>query len=211
MKIHTLVFSPFQVNTYIISDPSGECVIIDPACYFPEEQKRLTDYISSEGLIPVRFVLTHCHLDHVFGSAFVQNTYNLDPIAHRDEVSNNNNATHAAQLYGVEMKEPAPIIAFVDENTTIRFGNSELKIFHIPGHTAGSLVYYNEEDQFAIVGDVLFDGSIGRTDLPGGNFDALISGIKEKLFKLHNNTKVYPGHGLPTTIGKEKSSNPFLR
>jgi glyoxylase-like metal-dependent hydrolase (beta-lactamase superfamily II) len=211
MKIQTLVFSPFQVNTYIISDPTGECVIIDPACYFPEEQKRLTDYISSKGLKPVRFLLTHCHLDHVFGSAFVQNTYRLDPNAHRDEVSNNNNATHAAQLYGVEMKEPAPVNSFIDENTTIRFGNSELKVFHIPGHTAGSLVYYNEDEQFAIVGDVLFDGSIGRTDLPGGNYDALISGIKEKLFNLHNNTKVYPGHGQATTIGKEKSSNPFLK
>jgi hydroxyacylglutathione hydrolase len=159
MNIQTFVFSPFEVNTYIIHNRTGECVIIDPACYFPSEQKKLTDYIDNNALKPLHLLFTHCHLDHVFGSAFVSSRYNLDPKAHKNEESNNKNAVHAAHLYGIDMKEPAVLKTFIDEQDQIRFGQSELNILYIPGHTAGSLLFYCQTNKFVISGDVLFEGN----------------------------------------------------
>jgi hydroxyacylglutathione hydrolase len=210
MKIQTFVFSPFEVNTYVIYDQTGECVIIDPACYDNGEQTQLTEFISENHLKPVHLLFTHCHLDHVFGSAFVSNRYHLEPSAHKNEESNNTNAVHAARLYGINMEAPVALKSFIDEQNQIRYGQSVLNIFFIPGHTAGSLLFYNLLEKFVISGDVLFDGSIGRTDLPGGNFESLITGIREKLFSLPDDIVVYPGHGHTTTIGKERKSNPFF-
>jgi glyoxylase-like metal-dependent hydrolase (beta-lactamase superfamily II) len=210
MNIKSFVFSPFQVNTYIINDSTNECVIIDPACYDPEEQKQLKEYIASNQLTPKHLLFTHCHLDHVFGSAFVSKLFQLDASAHKNEEFNNQNAIHAAAMYGVRMDHPAPINIYLDESDSVRFGNSRLNILFIPGHTAGSLLYFNEKENFIISGDVLFQGSIGRTDLPGGDYSALISGIKSKLFKFKDEMIVYPGHNESTTIGNEKRFNPFL-
>jgi hydroxyacylglutathione hydrolase len=210
MKIQTFIFSPFEVNTYIIYDKNGECVIIDPACYHPNEEQLLIKFIEDHKLKPVHLLFTHCHLDHVFGSAFVSSQFNLEPKAHKNEEFNNSNTVLAAQMYGLKMNTPPPLKSFIDDQNTIRFGNSELKIIFIPGHTTGSLLYYSDMENFVIAGDVLFDGSIGRTDLPGGNFDMLITGIKDKLFNLPPNTIVYPGHGPDTTIDKEKRTNPFF-
>ncbi len=210
MEIFTLVFSPFEVNTYVISDPSGECVIIDPACNNKEEQTYFYRFINEKNLKPRHLLQTHCHLDHVFGSAFVCSTFLLEPEAHSDEEFNNQNAVNAAKIYGIKMQTPHPINKYLDEKNTIKFGNSELKILHIPGHTAGSLLFYNETEKLIIAGDVLFNGSIGRTDLPGGNYELLISGINDKLMQLPEDTVVYPGHGETTTIGKEKKTNPYL-
>jgi hydroxyacylglutathione hydrolase len=210
MKVHLLTFSPFEVNTYIVSDKSKECVIIDPACYNKEEEEYLTNYISFNNLKPVRLIQTHCHLDHVFGNKFVCDTYQLKTEASKEEEFNLNNAEHAAKLYGVEMKKPYPIETFIKEGDTVKFGFSQLNVLHVPGHTAGSLVYYSEKDNFAIVGDVLFKGSIGRTDLPGGDYETLISQIKAKLLNFDKDMIVYSGHGPETTIGDERGNNPFL-
>ncbi len=210
MQIKRFTFSPFQINTYIVFDQSKECVIIDPGCYNDTECQQLANYISENNLKPVRILQTHCHLDHVFGSKFVCESYNLEPEAHKEEVLNNDYASDAAELYGLTMEEPYPLKHFLTEADKITFGNSELKILHIPGHTAGSLVYYSLEHNFALAGDVLFKGSIGRTDLPGGDYRTLVAGIKEKFFNLPDAMTVYPGHGEATTIGEEKRLNPFV-
>lgn len=210
MQIDRLVFSPFEVNTYIISDKSKECIIIDPACNNKQEQEYLVKFISDKDLKPVKLINTHCHLDHVFGNKFVCDTYDLKTEASKEEEFNLNNAAGAAKLYGVQMETPYPVKTFIKEGDKIKFGFSELDILHVPGHTSGSLVFFNDDEKFAIVGDVLFNGSIGRTDLPGGDYDTLISQIKTKLFKLNDATMVWPGHGPQTTILKEKESNPFF-
>lgn len=210
MKVHRLVFSPFEVNTYIIADKSNKCVIIDPACYNKQEQDYLIKFLNKNNFNPVKLLNTHCHLDHVFGNKFISDTFKLKAEAHIGEDSNIYNALNAASIYGLEMDEPYPIGNHLTEKDKIYFGFSKLNILHVPGHSLGSLVFYNEEEKLAIVGDVLFNNSIGRTDLPGGNYDTLISGIKIKLFKLPNETTVYPGHGIATTIAKEKKTNPFL-
>ena len=210
MKVHKLIFSPFEVNTYIITDKSRNCVIIDPACYNKQDQNYLLKFLNENDLKPVRLLNTHCHLDHVFGNKFICDTFNLVAEAHKEEEFNMSNALNAANVYGMQMEEPYPIKKYLNEGDLIKFGFSELKILHVPGHSTGSLVFYNEENNFAIVGDVLFNNSIGRTDLPGGDYDTLILQIKTKLFNLSDNTTVYPGHGIASSIGKEKKTNPFL-
>lgn len=211
MQVHRLVFSLFEVNTYIITDKSRECVIIDPACNNKQEQDYLLKFLKEKDLKPVKLLNTHCHLDHVFGNRFVCDTFNLEAEAHKEEDYNIGNALNAASMYGLDMDEPYPIKKYLKEGETVKFGFSELNILHVPGHSAGSLVFYNETDKFAIVGDVLFNNSIGRTDLPGGDYDTLISQIKAKLFKLEDVTIAYSGHGIATSIGKEKKNNPFLQ
>jgi len=210
MKIQRLTFSPFEVNTYILYDKSKECIIIDPACNNKQEQNFLLNFLKENSLKPVKLINTHCHLDHVFGNKFIADTFKLETEAHKNEQFNIENAFSAANLYGITMENPYPIKKFLSEGEKIKFGYSELNILHVPGHTAGSLVFYNESEKFAIVGDVLFKGSIGRTDLPGGDYDTLISKIKTKLFNLPNDIKVFPGHGPETDIGTEKNTNPFF-
>ncbi len=211
MKIKTLVLSPFDVNTYIVSDETGECVIIDPACYNSEENEILSDYIKSNNLKPVKLLNTHCHLDHVFGNKYISDTYNLNSESNINDLFLLENFNKTVSMYGLKASNPYKPGSFIDESNIIKFGNSELNILHIPGHSPGSIVFYNEKDKFAIVGDVIFAQSIGRTDLPGGNYETLISGIKTKLFKLDNNLVLFPGHGPSTTIGTEKRENPFLK
>ena len=211
MKIKTFIFSPFDVNTYIIYDNTKECVIIDPACYDKNEQSELKKFIDKNKLNPKRLLNTHCHLDHVFGNNFVCDTFNLKAEACKEDEPVLKFAADAARTYGLKMETPYPIEKYLSENDIIKFGNSQLNILHIPGHSPGSLVYYSEIDKFAIVGDVLFNGSIGRTDLPGGDYDSLISNIKSKLFNLDDETIVYTGHGPATTIESEKITNPFVK
>ncbi len=211
MKVYTLTFSPFEINTYIVTDDSKECVIIDPGCFNVAEERTLSDFISEKGLKPVRLINTHCHLDHVFGNNYVTDTYGLKSESSEEEQFILNAVKTSAQRYGINMEQPYPAGNILSDKNTVAFGNSELKILHAPGHTLGSLVYYSLEDKFAIVGDVLFKESIGRTDLPGGNHAQLIESIKTKLFKLPDDTIVYPGHMQATTIGYEKKHNPYLR
>jgi len=211
MQIKKFIFSPFEVNTYILYDKSKECIIIDPACNNKQEQDFLLNFINENRLKPVKLINTHCHLDHVFGNKFIADTFNLETEASKDEEFNISNAHNAANLYGIKMDAPYPIKKYLKEGNKISFGFSELSILHVPGHTTGSLVFLSSEDKFVIAGDVLFKGSIGRTDLPGGNYDTLISQIKAKLFTLPEDIVVYPGHGPETNIGIEKQTNPFFQ
>lgn len=206
-----LTFNPFQENTYIVYDETGECVIIDPGCYEAHERIELSDFITENNLKPVRLLNTHCHLDHVFGNKFVHTTWNLPLEIHRGELPVLEAVPAVSQFYGIPSGELSPAPGkFIEEGEVINFGNTQLETILTPGHSPASLSFFCKSDGFLIAGDVLFKESIGRTDLPGGDFDTLISSIKNKLFPLGDQVKVYPGHGPSTTIGYERLFNPFL-
>jgi len=212
INIHSFIFNPFEENTYILYDETKECIIIDPGCYEKPEQEELADFIEKQELKPVRLLNTHCHLDHVFGNKFVADQYGLEVEMNELELPVLQNVPAAAQLYGIPnveiSSEPAKSL---NEGDVIEFGNSKLDILFIPGHSPGHIVFYDKDQKFVIAGDVLFYGSIGRTDLPGGDHDTLISNIKEKLFALGDDFRIYSGHGPTTNIGFERESNPFLQ
>jgi len=211
ITVKTFTFNSFQVNTYLLYDETGEALIIDPACESSTELEQLYTFISENNLKPVAITNTHGHIDHIVGVNDVKNTYNIPFKLHTDDNPLLENALYSAQIFGFNL-ETVPIIDEpLDSNSEIKFGNSTLKMFHVPGHAPGSICFYSEDDKFVIVGDVLFSGSIGRTDLPGGDYDLLISGIREKLFTLPGDTAVYSGHGPSTSIQQEHDTNPFLK
>lgn len=210
ITINSLVFNPFQVNCYILSDESKDCIIIDAGCNDMKEENMLSDFLKKHSYKPVFHITTHCHIDHVLGSAFVKNTYNIPILANMEDAFLLNATKDSGILFGIDVKQPPSIDKYVKEGENIDFGNSSLTVFHVPGHSPGSIVLYSKDNNFLITGDVLFKGSIGRSDLPGGNMETLISGIKEKLLILPDDTLVYPGHGPLTTISEEKIHNPYL-
>lgn len=206
-----MTFNPFEENTYLIYDDTNECVIFDPGCYHAAEKAELQAKIAGLGLKPVRLINTHCHIDHVFGNRFVADTYGLALEMHRGELPVLQAVSQVADMYGIPYPEPSPLPEkFIEEGDIIQFGNTELEAIFTPGHSPASLSFFCAEHNFLIAGDVLFQGSIGRTDLPGGNYNLLISNIKTKLFPLGDEVAVYPGHGPGTTIGYERKTNPFL-
>ncbi len=210
IKIKKFVFNPFQENTYLVYDESGECVIIDAGCSTPDEQDILSGFIETGGLKPVKLINTHCHVDHLMGNGYIYKKFGLKTQAHKDETDNFENAPEHADLFGIMFSSPPSEFIELNEGDMVKFGNSVLEILHLPGHSAGSLAFYNKVQKFVFVGDVLFKDSIGRTDLPGGNYETLIISIKEKLFSLGDEFVVYSGHGPESAIGDEKRSNPFL-
>jgi hydroxyacylglutathione hydrolase len=210
IQIATFTFNPFEENTYILFDETKHCAIIDPGCYSLEEKNEIAHFIEQNSLKPVKLLLTHTHLDHIMGNNFICGKYNLKPEVNELELPMLENAKIVGEMYGLPV-EPSPSAEiFLSENDTVRFGSCELKILFTPGHSVGSICFYHAEQKFAIVGDILFNESIGRTDLPGGDYNTLINSIREKLFSLPDDVKIYPGHGLDTTIGHEKKHNPFL-
>jgi len=211
LKVHTLTFGPFQLNTSVLSDETGECVIVDPGCFTDEENKKLTQFLEKNNLKPVRLLQTHCHLDHVFGAKYVADTYQLEMEAHIEEHFIHRRFEDSCNMYNLPGKNPPPITKYINEGDKITFGNSELEVLFVPGHTPGHIVFISKEAKSVIAGDVLFHRSIGRTDLPGGNHAQLIKHIKEKVFLLPDDYTVFPGHGGTTTIGYEKENNPFVR
>ena len=210
MEIYSLIFSPIDVNTYILADPSGECAIIDCGCYDTREFSLLKDFIAEKNLKPVLLLNTHCHLDHIFGSRLLLAEYNLGAFCHRDEEQNRKNAATHAMFFGLKMENPPEPAGFINDGEIIKFGGTELMALHVPGHSRGSLAFYSIKDSAVFTGDALFSGSIGRTDLPGGNYETLINSIKTRLFTLPPHTVVYPGHGDATTIMTEMSTNPYF-
>ena len=211
MKIKTFTFNPFSENTFIVYDDTKECIIIDPGCYENNERKELEKYISDNNLKPIMLINTHCHIDHVFGNQFVCKRWSLDLQINKLDLDILKNNVELAQLYGFENYEISPMPKkFLNENDEINFGNSTLTIILTPGHSPGHISLYSSKEKIIISGDVLFNNGIGRTDLPGGNYDTLIKSIKEKLLVLEDETIVFCGHGPSTTIGKEKLNNPFI-
>jgi glyoxylase-like metal-dependent hydrolase (beta-lactamase superfamily II) len=210
MEVNKLVFNPLQENTYIIYDDTKECVIIDPGCQKPVEKNALKQFIADEGLQPKLLLNTHCHFDHVFGNNFVCNEYGVELWASESESTNIRRFMASASLFGISEEQPRSPSHFLEDGQIIKFGNSELKVISTPGHSIGSLCFYSESDNFLIAGDTLFAGSIGRTDLPGGNYTEMKKSL-EKLIALPAETRVYCGHGRETTIDREKLYNPFIK
>jgi glyoxylase-like metal-dependent hydrolase (beta-lactamase superfamily II) len=211
IQIKKLTFNPFQENTYVVYDETKECVIIDPGCYTKEEQQKLVSFIAENDLNPVKLINTHCHIDHVLGNNFVSQKYNLQLGIHKEDLTTLNSVPTYCHLYGFEAYQLSPEPSyFLNEGDKIQFGNSDLEVIFCPGHAPGHVVFYNSKQQFVINGDVLFQGSFGRVDLPGGNLETLKHSIIKKMFALPDETIVYTGHGSETTIGTEKIYNPIL-
>lgn len=212
MQIQVFTFNQFFENTIIVFDKTKECVIIDPGCYTISEKDTLQKYISINNLVPVKLINTHCHIDHILGNNFIAKTYDLELEMNANDMELIKSSNEIAQLYGFTDYEMSPLPKkFLNEGDTLEFGNSQFKILFTPGHAPGHISLYSEKDGLLISGDVLFNNSIGRTDLPGGNYDLLIESIKNKILTLNDNTIVYCGHGPSTTIGNERLNNPFLK
>lgn len=209
LQVETFTFNAFSENTYVVYDETNEGVIIDPGCFSREEEKELSEFIESEKLTVKYLLNTHCHIDHVVGNYFVKEKYKVPLLIHKNEEQVLRAVKAYAPVYGFQGYSEAEPDRFISEGEVLKFGNTSFKILFLPGHAPGHIGFYNEESKIILSGDVLFESSIGRTDLPGGSLETLINSIHQKLFSLPNEVIVYPGHGIPTTIGKEKVSNPF--
>jgi glyoxylase-like metal-dependent hydrolase (beta-lactamase superfamily II) len=211
MKISRFVFNPFEVNTFVLHDETGCCIIIDPGCINQNEVGKIVSFIESSRLHPEYIVLTHGHIDHILGVKFICENYNIKPYIHSSDQFLIDSSQNIAKMYGLPYIKSEVEFMFLDTMQYLSFGTSSLKLMHCPGHSPGSVCLYSESDKILISGDVLFNGSIGRTDLPGGEYSQLIESIERKLLVLPEDTIVFPGHYEETSIGKEKKSNPFLR
>jgi hydroxyacylglutathione hydrolase len=210
MYIKSFTFNDFQENTYLLYDDTKECIIIDPGCNGTSECQQLSIFIENNQLKPKRLINTHCHIDHVLGNAYVANKYSLILEAHSGEIPVLESGIRVSQMYGIPYQPSPHIGLFLDENMIVDFGHQKLSILFCPGHSPASICLYNEIEKQLIAGDVLFNRSIGRTDLPGGDYDTLINSIQTQLMTLPDDVVVYSGHGIPTTIGEERNQNPFL-
>jgi glyoxylase-like metal-dependent hydrolase (beta-lactamase superfamily II) len=211
LTVKSFVFNPVQENTYVLSDEKDACCIIDPGCYFGNERAVLQEYIEQQGLIPELLLNTHCHLDHVFGNKFVHETWNLPLHLHEKEEEMLRGAPEAGLEWDMPFENYRGELHFLRPGWPIALGEEQLEVLFLPGHSPGSVGFYHRQQGILIGGDVLFRGSIGRTDLPGGDHATLLKSIREQLWPLPDETIVYSGHGRPTTIGYERANNPFLQ
>jgi hydroxyacylglutathione hydrolase len=209
LMIKSFTFNPLQENTIVAYDETKEAVIIDPGCYEPSEMKELDQFISSNDLSVKYLLNTHCHFDHVLGNDHVKEKYKVKLLIHpKEEVVLRAVKTYISNYGFAGYRETFPD-GFLEEGDHVNFGNTSLEIFFLPGHAPGHIGFYHRDQKIIISGDVLFKNSIGRTDLPGGDFQTLIKSIHQKLFVLPDDVVVYPGHGPTTVIGNEKNNNPF--
>ena len=211
LNIKKFEFNMFPVNTYVLWDETKEAVVIDPGMFFEREKEELKKFIADNGLKIKHLLNTHLHLDHVLGNPFMFEEYGLKAQAHKADEFWLDGAVQQSRMFGFELpEEPVPLGKYLHEGDTIQFGNTTIDTILVPGHSPGSLIFYIKDATMMIAGDVLFQGSVGRADLQGGNFNDLTSNILSKLFVLPDETVVYPGHGPATTIGDEKKYNPFF-
>ena len=198
----------FPVNTYVLHDEvSKEAIIIDPGCYYPEEQLQLKQYLAEQQLHIKQVIQTHLHLDHIFGTAFLAREYSIKPMAHREDEFLIEKAAAQCHMFGFNINEtPSPLGGYIEEGDTFSLGDVQFKAIHTPGHSPGGICYYCEKQECLFSGDTLFKSGLGRTDFEGGSYPQIADSIKNKLFALPDNTIVYPGHGLSTTIRAEKTS-----
>jgi hydroxyacylglutathione hydrolase len=208
--IQTFEFNDFGVNTYVLSSADNECIIIDPGCYTKDEKRILDNYISENNLKVVKVLLTHCHIDHVLGIPHIEETYGIGATIHPKAAEMLRASVGYGSVFGFEVDRVIKATGSVTDGDIIQLGENKLKATYTPGHAEGSVCYICAAEKFVITGDVLFHGSIGRTDLPTGDYNVLMKSIKNKLFTLADDYTVYPGHGTPTTIGFEKVHNPFI-
>lgn len=207
--IKKLTFNPFEENTYVLYDDSKEAVIIDPGCSDKKEEELLAAFVSQNQLRPKFILLTHSHIDHILGAYFAKDKYRVPLCNHVIDDQLLRSAEVVARMYGISRFNPATSDKHLEEGDRVKFGEQEMSVIFVPGHAPGHIAFYHEKEKKLLCGDVIFQGSIGRTDLPGGDFDTLIDSIHKKIFKLPDDVTVYPGHGPTTTVGEEKVSNPF--
>ena len=210
IKVQKFVFNPFQENSFLLYDETGECIMVDMGSYTVEEKREVLYFLENNKLDPVMIVNTHCHVDHLLGNSFFKNKFRMKIAAHKEDEYLIASAVEHGEMFGFEVEAPPAIDVYLKEGERITFGSSYLEVLHVPGHSPGSIAFYSREDNFIISGDVLFSGSIGRTDLPGGDYKTLIDSINGKLMVLPPEVVVYCGHGPETTIGEESDSNPFI-
>jgi len=209
LSIYWFEFNPFQENTYILFDETNDAVVIDPGCYDREEEKELSDFIAEKKLNVKAIINTHSHIDHILGAYYVKDKYKVPLLIHRLDEQTLRMGKISAQMYGMDRFTDVTPDGYLAEGEPFRFGNQSLDVLFLPGHAPGHVGFYDAKEKILIGGDVLFNRSIGRTDLPGGNHDTLIESIHNKIFTLPDDVVVYPGHGPSTTVGEEKVSNPF--
>lgn len=212
MKIKTFITNPLQENTYLLIDEeSKKCVVVDAGFLFDYEEEEFSKYLEDNALELVGILNTHLHLDHCFGNDFLYKKYGLKAKADKKDESNLNMLKSYAQVFGIPYNgDVQGLDSYLNDGDEITFGKTSLKVISVPGHSAGGVGFYNEKDGVLIIGDSLFKGSIGRTDLPGGDYGTLISSLSKRIMTLPDNTTVYPGHGPSTTIAFEKQYNPYL-
>jgi len=211
ISIKVFPFNAFQVNTYIIYDETKECVIVDAANYDELENETIFNFIKSNNLTIKNHINSHCHVDHVLGGYFIEKKFDIGLTLHKDSKIFLDNAIEQAKMFGFNLENTARISKYVEDEEFINFGNTSLKVISTPGHANGSICLINFEEKFVLTGDVLFKDSIGRTDLPTGNYEILFESIDKKLFSLPDDFVVLPGHGPSSKIGYEKQNNPFLK
>jgi glyoxylase-like metal-dependent hydrolase (beta-lactamase superfamily II) len=211
IQIKKMVFNSFQVNTWLLSDETGDCIVIDAGCYEEKEKEELRNYLTGNRLRLVRNLNTHCHIDHILGNGFIFETYGIRPEYHRNSLPFFHTVSEIGSSFGYVVGRGPEAARFIEDNETIAWGNSSVKALFTPGHAEGSVCYYSSENKLVITGDVLFRDTIGRTDLPSGDFNRLMTSIKTRLFTLPDETLVLPGHGPDTTVGYERENNPFIR
>ena len=211
LTVKAFSFNPVEENTYVLYNEKRECCIIDPGFYFPEEREKFKKFIDGSNLRPILLLNTHCHLDHIFGNRFVSKTWGL--ILHLNQLEKPvlEYGPVSGQLWQLPFDNYDGEMKFIDEGDVITIGEDEMTVLFTPGHSPGHVSFYSKANKFVISGDVLFEGSVGRTDLPGGDFNILEESIRAKLYTLPEDTIVYPGHGETTTIGDEMKTNPFVK
>ncbi|RQO36834.1 MBL fold hydrolase [Chryseobacterium sp. KBW03] len=211
LQIQGFVFNFASENTYIIYNDNKNAWLIDPGNMSGQETQAIDNFIKENGLNIQKILLTHAHIDHVFGLQWAFDTFKVPVNMHQEDQEVLDMLQASGVRFGMQIDPVKVEVEYINEGDELDLDGEKFKIYHVPGHSPGSVVYHNENQKFMISGDVLFEGSIGRTDLYKGNYDQLIDGIKSKLFILDNDTQVFSGHGNPTSIGFEKQYNPFLK
>lgn len=213
MKVYKFEFSLFGINTYVLVDEATKkCAIIDPGMMDAEEDEVMSGFIDRNGLTVTHIINTHLHVDHAIGDKKASELFHAPILAHRDDEFLGARMQQQAQMFGIaERVDDVSITSYLKEGDIIKIGTGELRVIHVPGHSPGGIALYDSADGFVISGDSLFAGSIGRTDLPGGDMPTLIDGVKRKMLTLPPTTVVYPGHGHATTISMERARNPYLK
>ncbi len=210
MKINKFTLNPLQENTYLVTDAKKNGVLIDPGCYFQEEKEALKNFIQKENIELKAIINTHAHLDHIMGIAYIKSQFDVPLYLHKEDEITLNMGEQSAQLYGLTLFESSPQPdEWLEEGQELRFGDIQFKVLFGPGHAPGHVAFYNADENILIGGDIIFRGSYGRVDLPGGDFETLKKTINNSIFTLPEKTLIYTGHGPETTVGDEKGSNPI--
>lgn len=210
ISIAKLVFNPFQENTYILSEPGGDCIIIDAGNYSGRENDALSGYVKEKGLRPVMAVNTHGHVDHILGVQYVKDAFDVPFALHSGDNFLIESCVEHGAIYGFDVNGVPSVDKDLKGTEVIGLGGSELRIIHTPGHTPGHICLFDGETKSLFCGDTLFRESIGRTDLPGGDYSWIMKSILEQIVPLGEDVKIYPGHGPESTIGHEVLYNPFI-